>query len=93
MPATATVTPPPRAEQPTRSPQPIQKAEAAALTLSGIAWNKDSADRLAIINGQPIGVGGQISGAVVVEIHQDRVTLQQNGRATELAIGKSLTLH
>jgi general secretion pathway protein B len=61
----------------------------AALTLNGIAWNRDSADRLAIINGQPAGVGENVAGAVVVEILQDRARFTRNGKTFELSIGKS----
>jgi general secretion pathway protein B len=62
-----------------------------ALTLSGIAWNKDSADRLAIINGQPSAIGTTIGGVIVEEILLDRVKLSRNGRSFELLIGKSTT--
>lgn len=59
------------------------------LTLSGIAWNKDSAERLAIINGQPASTGAHIGGAVVEEILPDRVRLSSKGRIFELSIGRS----
>lgn len=78
---------PPRAEPPpARLPPPSTEP---ALTLNGIAWNRDSADRLAIINGQPAGVGEIVAGAVVVEILQDRARLTRNGKTFELSIGKS----
>ena len=57
-------------------------------TLSGIAWNKDSAERLAIINGQPTATGSTVNGVIVEEIQQDRVKLSRNGRSFELFIGK-----
>lgn len=78
---------PPRAE-----PAPAKLLPAsteAALTLNGIAWNRDSADRLAIINGQPVGVGEIVAGAVVVEILQDRARFTRNGKTFDLSIGKS----
>lgn len=59
-----------------------------ALTLSGIAWNKDSADRLAIINGQPAATGANIKGVIVEEILPDRVKLSHEGRVFELLIGR-----
>lgn len=78
---------PPKAEV-TASKPLISPAE-PALILNGIAWNRDSADRLAIINGQPSRVGEIVAGAVVVEILQDRARLTRNGRNFELTIGKS----
>lgn len=58
------------------------------LTLSGIAWNKDSSDRLAIINGQPTVTGAIVNGAVVEEILQDKVRMNLSGRTFELFLGK-----
>jgi general secretion pathway protein B len=59
-----------------------------SLTLSGIAWNKDSADRLAIINGQPTVTGAIVSGVVVEEIMPDRVKVNSAGRSFEIFLGK-----
>lgn len=59
-----------------------------ALTLSGIAWNKDSSERLAIINGQPAAIGATISGVVIEEIMPDRVKVTGAGRSFELFLGK-----
>lgn len=73
---------PKQAAQPVENPEP-------RLTLSGIAWNKDSAERLAIINGQPASTGSQIGGAVVEEILPDRVRLSSKGRVFELTIGRT----
>jgi general secretion pathway protein B len=58
------------------------------LTLSGIAWNKDSSDRLAIINGQPTVTGATVNGAVVEEILQDKVRMNLSGRTFELFLGR-----
>lgn len=76
--------PPPKAAADQAAP-----GDGTALTLSGIAWNKDSADRLAIINGQPAAIGATVGGAIVEEILPDRVKLSRNGRSLELFIGKS----
>lgn len=62
------------------------------LTLSGIAWNKDSADRLAIINGQPTATGATVNGILVEEILQDRVRLSHNGKFFELLIGRDASI-
>ncbi len=76
---------------PTRKSPPVLATVAsdATLTLSGIAWNKDSADRLAIINGQPTATGATINGVLVDEILPDRVKLSRKGRTFELLIGRS----
>ena len=74
-------------EQPAASavaPQPTD----SRLILSGIAWNKDSAERLAVINGQPLATGAVVNGSVVEEIMPDRVRMSQNGRRFDLFIGK-----
>jgi general secretion pathway protein B len=84
--------------QPEPLPQPAppktQPAQPAAidtpLTLSGIAWNKDSADRLAIINGQAIATGATVNGLVVEEILQDRVRLSNRRKSFELQLGKTI---
>ncbi|NVN99937.1 MAG: hypothetical protein HXX17_11485 [Geobacteraceae bacterium] len=78
---------PPRVEAP--APKSLNASAEPALTLNGIAWNRDSADRLAIINGQPARVGEIVAGAVVVEVLQDRARLTRNGKSIELSIGKS----
>lgn len=83
---------PPTASTPPKT-DPVVKAaplrpQEQTLTLSGIAWNKDSADRLAIINGQPTATGATINGALVEEILPDRVKLSHNGKFFELLIGR-----
>jgi general secretion pathway protein B len=83
---------PAQAVQPKQLPKPPAQAVETSeprLTLSGIAWNKDSAERLAIINGQPASTGSHIGGAVVEEILPDRVRLSSKGRVFELSIGRS----
>jgi general secretion pathway protein B len=79
----------PRADSERKTPQ-VRKAEPAdtSLTLSGIAWNKDSADRLAIINGQPAGIGATVGGVIVEEIMPDRVKVSNSGRTFEIFLGK-----
>jgi len=69
---------------PLRPPAVIEQT----LSLSGIAWNKDSADRLAIINGQPTATGATVNGVVIEEILQDRVKLSHKGKSFELLIGR-----
>jgi len=88
---------PATAVPPAELPPPARKQAAAApaasaepaFSVSGIAWNKDSADRLAIINGQPLTTGSAIAGAVVEEILPDRVRFSKNGRTFEVHLGKA----
>jgi len=88
----------PAGEPPKTAPEvkavPARQASSSGptLTLSGIAWNKDSADRLAIINGQPTATGANVNGVIVEEILQDRVKLSHNGRIFELLIGRDARL-
>lgn len=89
LPATAAppaVLPPPARNQ--AAAAPAASAE-PAFSVSGIAWNKDSADRLAIINGQPLTTGSAINGAVVEEILPDRVRFSRDGRTFEIHLGKA----
>ncbi len=76
---------------PVKKPQPLLAGDppTAALTVSGIAWNKDSADRLAIINGQPSAISTSINGFLIEEILPDRVIFSKEGKTIEILIGKS----
>jgi hypothetical protein len=72
-----------------KSLQPALPVQSTTLTLSGIAWNNDSADRLAIINGQPTATGAVVGGVVIEEIMPDRVKVTNNGRSFEIILGKT----
>ncbi|HZV81823.1 MAG TPA: general secretion pathway protein GspB [Geobacteraceae bacterium] len=87
-PVTATA---PRVE-PARKQAPPAPVD-PAFAVSGIAWNKDSADRLAIVNGQPLTTGSFLDGAVVEEILPDRVRFSQGGKTFEVPLGKSGKTH
>jgi general secretion pathway protein B len=63
-------------------------SDSVELTLSGIAWNKDSADRLAVINGQPASIGSSVNGALVEEILHDKVRMNLAGRKFDLFLGR-----
>jgi hypothetical protein len=80
----------PKTDHVVNSALPLQTSlpNDAALTLSGIAWNTDSMDRLAIINGQPAATGAIVNGAVVEEILQDKVRMNLSGRTFELFLGR-----
>lgn len=59
------------------------------VTVNGIAYNKDAADRLAVINGIPVGEGKTIGGGIrVEEIMPDRVRFSQGNKSFEVAIGR-----
>ncbi len=59
-----------------------EEPAAVALKLHG-TYNV-AGRRSAVINGQRVGVGDQVSGAEVVEIHRDRVLLELDGESVEL---------
>ena len=59
------------------------------ITVSGIAYNKEPADRLAVINGVPVGEGKAINGVTVEEIQPDRVRFSQGQKSFEVPLGRS----
>lgn len=77
-------TPPPAAKKPAAPAEPAEPA----FSVSGIAWNKDSADRLAIVNGMPLTTGSVVGGAVIEEILPDRVRFSRGGGKFEVHLGK-----
>jgi general secretion pathway protein B len=58
------------------------------LKVTGIAWQKDSASRLAVINGSAVSQGASIDGAKVEEILPDRVRFSVGQRNFEISLGK-----
>ena len=76
-------------EKPVAPPQPASVAEPPSLKISGIGWQKDGADRLAIVNGRAVSEGSVIEGARVEEIYPDRVRFSIAGRTFEIPIGKT----
>lgn len=78
----------PEQKEPARK-QPAASMEEPSLSVSGIAWNKDSSERLAIVNGQPLTTGSVIGNAIVEEIYKDKVRFSSNGKSFEIFIGKS----
>ena len=71
------------------APSAAQPRAVPALRVSGIAWQKDSASRLAIVNGQPVGLGVDVGGATVDEIFPDRVRFTYRGEKIEVGLGRS----
>lgn len=76
------------AEQTAASAQPAAGAQLPAFTVSGIAWQKDSASRLAVVNGVSVAEGNMIEGAQVREILPDRVLFSLNRTEFEVSLGK-----
>lgn len=58
------------------------------LKVSGIAWQKDSSSRIAVINGISLIEGGSIEGARIKEIFQDKVRVSHNGKEFDIYLGK-----
>lgn len=90
--ATAATAPQQATPPPAEKPAPPQTTAASTIPLirvSGIAWQKESADRLAMVNGKAVGEGGTVEGARVVEILPDRVRFSIADRAFEIPLGKS----
>ncbi|HTP64662.1 MAG TPA: general secretion pathway protein GspB [Geobacteraceae bacterium] len=79
----------PRHEERSVAPPPAAVVEdTPSLKVSGIAWQKDGADRLAVVNGRTVAEGGVIEGARVDEIFPDRVRFSHAGRKFEVTLGK-----
>jgi general secretion pathway protein B len=84
LPATAEV--PARFETARKPPAAADGAD-HQFTVSGIAWKRDSADRLAIVNGQPLTTGSYIAGAIIEEIFPDKVRFFQSGKTFDIPLG------
>lgn len=56
----------------------------ADIKVSGIAWQDEHGARRAVVNGFLVQEGGNVSGAKIVEIFQDRVRFSQDGRIFEV---------
>lgn len=72
-------------------PEPVPTAAPSLPTLrvTGIAWDKESASRLAMVNGTAVAQGGTVEGARVEEIFPDRVRFVVGKRSIEVPLGKS----
>ncbi len=77
------------AEKPLASPTPAAGQEPPSLNVSGIGWQKDSADRLAVVNGRAVSEGSVIAGAKVEEIFPDRVRFSFGERKIDVPLGKT----
>ena len=68
-----------------------QTRAGADLKVSGIAWQKESVSRLAVVNGTPVVQGAVVEGARVEEIFQDRVRFSRDNSSFEVPLGKVST--
>jgi general secretion pathway protein B len=59
------------------------------LRVNGIAFQNNSADSMAIINGVPVSSGSTVEGATVEEIRRDRVVFQKSGEKFEIKLGQA----
>jgi general secretion pathway protein B len=57
-----------------------------ALIVTGIAWQKDNVNRMAVVNATPVREGGIVDGAAVKEILPDRVRFSLNGKEFEVSL-------
>jgi general secretion pathway protein B len=90
VPAAATRLPQGEAAIPAKPVPPLQPAAALdhpVLQVTGIGWQKDNANRMAIVNGRPVVAGNFVEGAKVEEILPDRVRFSINGRSLEITVG------
>lgn len=74
---------------PTAEALPVQRP-APMVTVSGIAWQKDGADRLAVVNGVAVSEGMTVSGVKVEKIFPDRVRFSFEKRTFEVGVGRDL---
>ncbi|MHC1696600.1 MAG: general secretion pathway protein GspB [Geobacteraceae bacterium] len=77
---------PPRPE-PVPAPQP-PKSSLPALTVTGIAWEKDSPVHLAIVNGTSVVEGSMVNGVRVEKILPDRVRFTFENRSFEVHLNQ-----
>lgn len=68
-------------------PQENTSTHRPNLKLTGIAWQKDSASRYAVVNGVAVSQGTMIEGAKIEEILPDKVRFSVGQRSFELLLG------
>lgn len=72
-----------------RPPSSVLDTTIPTIRVNGIAFQDNSADTMAIINGNPVAVGATVEGAVVEKILKDKVIFQINGQKFEIKQGQS----
>lgn len=73
---------------PTRPYLPATGAAAATPRFAVNAIIVSSARRVAIVNGQRVGVGGSVDGATVISIEKDQLVLEQDGKQLTLGLNR-----
>jgi general secretion pathway protein B len=68
--------------------QPSSGHPLPALVVTGIAWQKGGADKVAVVNNMSVTEGVTVEGARVEEIFQDRVRFSFGGQRFDVALGK-----
>ena len=69
---------------PAKNPPESAGAPFSTLNVSGIAWQKDNAFRMAVVNGVPVREGDTVEGITVKEILPDRIRFSVNGKEFEV---------
>jgi general secretion pathway protein B len=82
----ASVSPQPQSSLPATDRSKDKPSPVQTFTINGIAWQKDSASRLAVVNGVPVREGGIVEGAKIEQILQDRVIFSLGGKSFEAAL-------
>jgi general secretion pathway protein B len=73
-----------------KAPEPLpSEVRQPQVTVTGIAWQKDGADRMAIVNGASVSEGMTVAGARVEAILPDRVRFVFNNRTFEIPLGRN----
>jgi general secretion pathway protein B len=76
------------ASDPDKTAQPSGTRQMPVLAVSGIAWQKDGSDRLAVVNGISVTEGMVVGGAVVEKIFQDKVRFSHGMRTFDVPVGR-----
>ena len=71
-------------------PQPLSDRPLPMLKVSGIAWQKGSSDRFAVVNGMSVTEGTTVDGARVEEIFLDKVRFSFQKKIFDVAVGKEM---
>jgi general secretion pathway protein B len=83
------VTPPADEIGPVQLSKPSTDLPIPLLHLTGIAWQKDSSDRVAVVNGISVTEGVMVEGARVEEIFQDRVRFSFEKQTFDVVLGRA----
>jgi general secretion pathway protein B len=78
----------PTSSTPVKSAPETEGSPTPSMTVSGIAWQKDTAFRMAVVNGSPVKEGGTVEGTTVKEILPDRVRFSFKGKEFEVPMEK-----